>query len=150
MAFHRLAGTGDLERGWPGRRRCARLCRGSGTAESLYLGTTNSWIYESLDRGVIWHRLAKLDLTDDLVLDHIVVDAANPATIYVAAWKLDQPGGGLWISHDGGQELERLLKVCAASRFAPLRRRLPDPRMLFAGTLEGVFRSADCGRSPGR
>ena len=27
----------------------------------LYLGTTNSWIYESLDEGGAWHRLAKLE-----------------------------------------------------------------------------------------
>ncbi len=40
-----------------------------------------------------------------LVLDSIVVDESNSATIYVAAWKLDQPGGGggLWISHDAGR-----------------------------------------------
>jgi hypothetical protein len=55
-----------------------------GQPHHLYLGTTNSWLYESLDGGVSWHRLSKLDSADDLILDHIVVDKANPATIYVA------------------------------------------------------------------
>jgi hypothetical protein len=65
-----------------------------GQPHHLYLGTTNSWLYESLDGGSSWHRLSKLDAADDLILDHIVVDAANPATLYVAAWKLDQPAAG--------------------------------------------------------
>ena len=46
-----------------------------GDSSHLYLGTTASWIYESLDGGAHWRRLAKLDDDNDLVLDHIVVDA---------------------------------------------------------------------------
>ena len=65
----------------------------------LYLGTTNSWLYESQDAGATWHRLAKLDPADGYVLDSIVVDSSNPSTLYVGAWK-DSSGGGLWISHD--------------------------------------------------
>ena len=41
--------------------------------------------------------------SDDLILDHIVVDPANPATIFVAAWRLDHADGGLWVSHDAGR-----------------------------------------------
>ena len=61
-----------------------------GQPHHLYLGTTNSWLYESLDGGSSWHRLAKLDSSDDLILDHIVVDEANSDTIFVAAWRVDQ------------------------------------------------------------
>jgi hypothetical protein len=74
-----------------------------GESKHLYLGTTNSWIYESTDQGASWHRLAKLDKADDLVVDHILVDARDPSLIYAAAWKLDRPDGGLWISHDRGK-----------------------------------------------
>ena len=35
-----------------------------GEPNHLYLGTTNSWIYESVDRGASWHRLSKLDASD--------------------------------------------------------------------------------------
>ena len=40
---------------------------------------------------------------DDMVVDHIVVDSADPAVVYAAAWTSDHSGGGLWISHDGGR-----------------------------------------------
>ena len=45
-----------------------------GQPHHLYLGTTNSWLYESVDGGASWRRLSKLDTSDDLILDHIVVD----------------------------------------------------------------------------
>jgi len=112
----------------------------------LYLGSLDSWIYESLDYGASWRRLAKLDLADNLVLDSIVVDSANAATIYVGAWKLGQPGGGLWISHDGGKHWSAVDALRGQSIRA-LAQAPSNPRVLFAGTLEGVFRSNDAGLS---
>jgi len=114
-----------------------------GEPDHLYLGTTNSWLYESNDGGASWHRLAKLDRQDGFVLDSIVVDAANPATLYVGAWK-DSSGGGLWISHDSG----RSWTECTALKGQPVHALVQapsDPRTLFAGTLTGVFRSSDAG-----
>jgi photosystem II stability/assembly factor-like uncharacterized protein len=115
-----------------------------GQPQHLYLGTTNSWIYESVDGGSSWHRLSKLDPADDLVLDHIVVDAANTATVYAAAWKLDHPGGGLWVSRDGGRSWSAVegLRGQSIRAFAQAP---SEPRILIAGTLEGVFRSKDAG-----
>jgi len=117
-----------------------------GQPNHLYLGTTGSWIYESTDRGANWHRLAKLDSSDDLVLDNIVVDQASPATVYAAAWQIGQPGGGLWISHDGGQSWKMVEALRAQSIFA-LTQAPSNPHILFAGTLQGVFRSTDSGSS---
>jgi len=117
-----------------------------GQPDHLYMGTTNGWLFESLDKGMSWHRLSKVDGSDALILDHIVVDAANAATVYVAAWKVDGPGGGLWVSHNAGrnwQEIEGLRgQSIRAFAQAP-----SNPRMMFAGTLEGVFRSSDAGAS---
>lgn len=112
----------------------------------LYLGTTNSWIYESTDGGSSWHRLAKVGASGELVVDNIVVDSTNPAVVYAAAWTSGQSGGGLWISHDGGRAWTEVTDLRGQSIRA-LVQAPSNPAMLFAGTLKGVFRSSDGGES---
>ena len=111
----------------------------------IYLGTTNSWIYESRDSGVSWHRLAKLSLKDDLILDNTVVDQSDPKTIYTAAWVVDHPDGGLFISHDSGKTWTKNPAMDGQSIRA-LAQAASNPRMLVVGTLKGVFRSEDSGQ----
>ncbi|MDE3163906.1 MAG: hypothetical protein KGL64_11655, partial [Acidobacteriota bacterium] len=117
-----------------------------GQPQHLYLGTVNSWIYESSDGGTSWRRLSRLSASDDLVIDHIVVDPRNPARIYAAAWVVDHPDGGLWLSLDGGRTWAEVSALHGQSirsfAIAP-----ENPDLLFAGTLQGVFRSADAGAS---
>jgi photosystem II stability/assembly factor-like uncharacterized protein len=115
-----------------------------GHPNHLYLGAINSWIYESVNGGASWRRLAKLDDSDDLILDHIVVDKANPSTLFVAAWKLDQTGGGLWVSRDAGRSWSAIEALRGQSVRA-LAQAPSDPGILIAGSLDGVFRSADSG-----
>jgi len=117
-----------------------------GQPHHLYLGTTNSWVYESVDGGASWHRLAKLDGTDDLILDHIVVDRTNPATIFAAAWRLDHADGGLWVSRDGGRNWSAVEGLQGKSIRAFVQAP-SDSAVLLAGTLDGVFRSSDAGAS---
>ena len=122
------------------------LVAADGDPNHLYLGTTSSWIFESTDEGASWHRLAKLDSSDDLVIDHIVVDSDNPSLMYAAAWKFDSTDGGLWISHDGG----KTWKASPGLQGQSIRAFLQAPsnhRILFAGTLKGIFRSNDAGGS---
>ena len=114
-----------------------------GQPNHLYLGTTNSWLYESLDEGATWHRLAKLDRSDGFVLDNIVVDSANPSTLYVGAWK-DTDDGGLWISHDAGHTWHEVA-FFKGQPVQALAQAPSDPHILFAGTLQGVYRSSDSG-----
>lgn len=115
-----------------------------GDPNHLYLGTTDSWIYESTDAGASWHRLAKMAGSNAFVLDHIVVDPTAPATIYAAAWRADGPGGGVWITHDGGRTWNEVSGLRGQSVFS-LAQAPSDPHILFAGTLAGVFRSNDSG-----
>jgi photosystem II stability/assembly factor-like uncharacterized protein len=117
-----------------------------GQPNHLYLGTTNSWIYESLDKGASWHRQVKLDPTEDLVADRILVDSANPSVIFAGGWKPDQRDGGLWVSRDGGVRFTAVKELRGQSVFS-LAQAPSNPKMLFAGTWDGVFRSADGGAS---
>jgi photosystem II stability/assembly factor-like uncharacterized protein len=115
-----------------------------GQPHHLYLGATNSWLYESVDGGSSWHRLAKLDGTDDLILDHIVVDQANSATIFAAAWRLDHTDGGLWVSRNEGRNWSEVAGLRGQSIRA-FAQAPSNPAIFFAGTLDGVFRSGDSG-----
>jgi photosystem II stability/assembly factor-like uncharacterized protein len=114
-----------------------------GEPRHLYLGTTNSWLYESFDEGATWHRLARLDRGDGFVLDNIVVDSAHPATLYVGAWK-NTDDGGLWISHDAGHTWHETA-LFKGQPVQALAQAPSDPHILFAGTLQGVYRSSDSG-----
>jgi len=110
----------------------------------LYLGAVNGWIYESRDRGQEWKRLARVGGRDDLVLDSIVVDKANPRHILVGAWVLGGTDGGLYVSNEGGEtwtsDNDMKGQSIRAMAAAP-----SNPRILVAGTLLGVYRSADSG-----
>ncbi len=110
----------------------------------LYLGTTNSWIYQTEDGGATWHRLAKLAKSDDLILDSMVVDQSDPKTLIVGTWVVDHPGGGLFLSHDAGKSWTAVDAMSGQSILA-LTQAPSDPKILIAGTLKGVFRSEDSG-----
>jgi photosystem II stability/assembly factor-like uncharacterized protein len=114
-----------------------------GQPKHLLLGTTNSWLYESVDEGANWRRLAKLGTDDGFVFDSVVIDSADPATIYAGAWN-NSVDGGLWISHDSGHTWTEPALFKGQPVHA-LAQAPSDPHILYAGTLEGVFRSSDGG-----
>jgi photosystem II stability/assembly factor-like uncharacterized protein len=115
-----------------------------GHPEHLYLGTALSTLYESVNGGTSWKRLARLDPADDLVIAHIVIDHADSSRILVAGWRFDKPEGGLYISHDAGRTWNETPALKNQSVFA-LVQAPSDPKIFIAGTLEGVFRSSDAG-----
>ena len=110
----------------------------------LYLGTTNGWIYESHNGGKLWQRLAQLAKRNDLVLDHIVVDRADPKRLIVGVWVLGSPDGGVFTSGDGGLHWTENpdMKGQSVRSFAVAP---SDPKIMVAGTLKGVFQSNDAG-----
>src|SRR5258708_35311393 len=69
----------------------------------IYLGTTNSWIYQTDDGGASWQRLAKLAKTDDLLVASILVDESDSKTLLVSTCVVNHPYRGLFISHNAGK-----------------------------------------------
>ena len=112
--------------------------------EHLYLGTANSALFESVNGGASWKRLARLDTADDLVVAHIVIDRADSSRIFIAGWRFDKPEGGLYISRDAGHSWTEAPGLKNQSVFA-LVQAPSNSKILVASTLEGVFRSADSG-----
>jgi photosystem II stability/assembly factor-like uncharacterized protein len=112
--------------------------------DRVYLGTTDSWIYVSPDGGSSWSRLAKLGSKDNLVVDSLVVDRNDPRTLYAGVWCIDHPDGGIYISHDQGRTWNEAAGMHGQSVRA-LTQASSNPHVLVAGTLSGVYRSADIG-----
>ena len=110
----------------------------------LYLGTENGWVYESLQGGAEWHRLAKVGKRDDLILDSIVVDASDVKHIVVGAWVAGSTSGGVYVSRNGGATWTSNADMRGQHVMA-LTASGSDPKTLVAGTLKGVYRSVDGG-----
>ena len=120
------------------------LAQGGKDHRHLYLGTVNGWIYDSNDGGGHWRRLARIGNRDDLVLDNIIVDAANPRHILAGTWVLGRSDGGLFVSNDAGVTWTANAEMNGQSIRA-LAASSSNPKLLVAGTLQGVFRSIDGG-----
>ena len=77
--------------------------------DQIFLGNSTGTIFVSNDSGRSWSRFAHPGSGDDYVLDHIVIDAKNPETMYLAARSVEnQQAGDLFRSHDGGKSWQVL------------------------------------------
>jgi ligand-binding sensor domain-containing protein len=111
----------------------------------LYLGAANGWIYQSHDGGGTWERLARVGQRDDLVIDNILVDPADTKHLLVGAWAPgEHTDGGIFISVDGGATWAAQEEMKGQSVRA-LTEAPSDPKIMVAGSLDGVFRSTDSG-----
>jgi photosystem II stability/assembly factor-like uncharacterized protein len=111
----------------------------------LYLGAANGWIYQSHDAGRSWERMARIGQRDDLVIDNILVDPADTKHLVVGAWAPgEHTDGGIFISGDGGATWASLPEMRGQS-VRSLTEAPSDPKIMVAGSLEGVFRSTDSG-----
>ncbi len=149
VAFH--ANFGGAQQGlWrsvgPDGGDARSLASVPGHPEHLYLGTALSTLYESVNGGASWKKLARLDPADDLVIAHMVIDRADPSHILVAGWRFDKPEGGLYVSRDAGHTWSETSDLKNQSVFA-LVQAAADPKIFVAGTLQGVYRSTDAGAS---
>jgi photosystem II stability/assembly factor-like uncharacterized protein len=81
-----------------------------------------------------------------MVLDHIVIDPADPRNIFVAAWNAQLPSsdGELYRSKDGGKSWEIVPDLHGKSLRA-LSIAASDPKILVVGALDGIYRSRNGG-----
>ncbi len=116
-----------------------------GDPNHILLGTSAGQLFVSQDAGNSWTLFAHLGAGDDYVLDHIIFDPTNPATVYVAGWSLyNKEAGDVLRSDDGGRTWRALPAVHGKSVRA-LAMAPSDHNTLVIGALDGVFRSNDGG-----
>jgi photosystem II stability/assembly factor-like uncharacterized protein len=109
----------------------------------LFLGTSAGQLFVSTSNGASWSRFARLGSGNDYVLDNMEIDPQS-GVMYVAAWSVENNGGDLFRSRDGGRTWQMLPDVhgksIRAMELAP-----SDPKIVVVGALDGVFRSRDGG-----
>ena len=114
--------------------------------DRIFLGTSAGNLYLSTDRGASWSRFARPGNSAEMVLDHIVIDPADPRNIFAAAWNAQLPNsdGDLFRSHDAGKTWELVADLHGKSLRA-LSIAASNPKILVAGALDGIYRSLDGG-----
>jgi photosystem II stability/assembly factor-like uncharacterized protein len=110
----------------------------------VYLGTANGNLYRSDDSGRRWTRQVPGFPLRGMSLDDIVVSPTG--ALYVGYWSVSGSGGGVAKSEDGGRTFTVLPDIAGQSVRA-LTLAPSDPDIVVAGTLTGIFRSEDAGRS---
>ena len=120
------------------------LTRDPYAANRILLSTSAGQIYESINGGANWQRLAKLGEGNDYVLDTILFHPAQAGVIYVAAWSVENSGGDIFRSFDNGKNWKPLKEMHGKSVRA-FAMATSNPDVLIAGALDGVYRSKDGG-----
>ena len=112
----------------------------------LFLGTADGHIFGSEDSGAHWTLLGRASSRLDAVITAIVVDPRDGNVLFASSWTRDSTaGGGVFRSADGGHTWSGAGLAGQAVR--ALAMAPSDPNVLVAGTLDGVYRSLDTGKS---
>ncbi|MDQ1707227.1 MAG: hypothetical protein QOJ88_438 [Pyrinomonadaceae bacterium] len=113
-----------------------------GNPDRFYLGTLDGQIYTSADAGRSWQLLYNFN-KPKLFVDHIIVDPRDSNTIYVAAHR-HKESGGFFKSVDGGRRWRESPELKNEALHS-LTQADADPKVLIAGTFNGIFRSDNSG-----
>ncbi len=112
----------------------------------IYLGTSDGHVFGSRDAGEHWQLLGRAGTRLDAVVTAILVDPRNSLTLFAATWTQDSTaGGGVFRSDDGGHTWRPAGLAGQAVR--ALAQAGSNPELLVAGTLDGVYRTTDAGKS---
>lgn len=114
--------------------------------DRIYLGTSAGEMFVSTDAGRTWSRFGHFGTGYDYVLDSVAIDPTNPQIMYVGAWSVENNGGDVYKSTDGGKNWRALPgmhgKSVRALALAP-----SNPNAIAVGALDGVHRSMDGGET---
>jgi photosystem II stability/assembly factor-like uncharacterized protein len=110
----------------------------------VYLGTANGNLYRSDDAGRRWKRQEPGFPLRGMSLDDVVVSPGG--TLFVGYWSVSGPGGGVARSDDGGRSFT-ILPDISGQAVRALALAPSNPDVVVAGTLTGIYRSTDAGRS---
>jgi len=113
--------------------------------DHILLSTSAGQMYSSNDNGKSWSRFARIGENGDFVLDHIYFHPSDSRIIYVAAWSVNGENGELFRTEDGGRSWASL-KDLKGKSIRSLAIAPSSPKMIVAGTLDGVYRSDDGGK----
>jgi photosystem II stability/assembly factor-like uncharacterized protein len=112
--------------------------------ERLYLGTADGVVYRSDDAGLRWQRQSPGFPLRGASIDDILVTPSG--TLLAGYWEIAGSGGGVAISEDEGRTFKVLPGIAGQSvRAITLAPKNPD--IVVAGTIAGLFRSRDLGRT---
>lgn len=110
--------------------------------DRLYVSTLDGQIHTSADGGRSWRLLVNLN-KPELVLDQLFVDARDSRSIYASGHRHKAPGG-FFRTTDGGLTWKEAKELKDESIHAMTQSPL-DPRVLLAGTINGVWMSRNSG-----
>jgi photosystem II stability/assembly factor-like uncharacterized protein len=111
----------------------------------LFLGTGDGHIFSSTDEGAHWQLLSRIGTGQDDIVTHILVDPRDANRMYASTWTLISGGGGVYRSDDAGRTWNII--GLAHETVRALAQSPTDPKLLLAGSLTGVYRSANEGVS---
>jgi len=127
--------------------------------QRLYLGTADGHIFGSDDGGEHWDLRGRTGPRLDSVVTAIVVDPRDARAIYASTWAREPgAGGGVFRSADGGRTWTAAGLAGQGVRTLALAPRAPGAAQnaapgvahdvtLIAGTLDGIYRSRDSGKT---
>lgn len=113
--------------------------------KTVLLGARNSIIFQSRDAGATWTRLPFPRHFLGTV-QSLVVDPTQSQYYYAAVAADGSPNGGVWMSTDAGRTW-KIAKDTVGTSAEALAISPRDPKVLVAGTHQGVWRTRDGGKA---
>ncbi len=110
--------------------------------DRLYISTLDGQIHTSADAGKSWSLLVNLN-EPLLIIDNLLVDRSDSNRIF-ASGNRGMSAGGFFYSKDAGKAWQEA-KDLRQQSIHSLTQAAYDPKVIFAGTLSGIWRSANSG-----